>query len=223
MNKFQTLSAIALSMLFTSTAFAGNDTYEVTITNLTKSIFFTPIMVASHKQSVNLFELGHQASDEISAVAEGGDTSGLAALFTGNKDQVFSAGPLDKGLSVTVMVENVARKSKITIASMLLPTNDGFVARTIHLPRGNHSKTVYLRAYDAGTETNDENCMNIPGPQCHGAPFSPEDDGEGFVHIHSGIHGVGDLSAAMYTWNNPVLKVTINKVKKSHGDYQDDE
>lgn len=213
MNKLKLLPVIALSMLFSFTASASNVKYEVTITNITKSIFFTPIMVASHKQAVPLFSLGQPASDEILAVAEGGDTSGLAALFTGNHDQILGAGPLDKGQSVTVMLDASSNVNKITIASMLLPTNDGFVAKSIHLPRGSHEKVVFLRAYDAGTETNDELCVNIPGPQCHGAPFSPEDSGEGFVHVHSGIHGIGDLSASMYTWNNPVLKVAIKKVR----------
>jgi hypothetical protein len=61
--------------------------------------------------------------------------------------------------------------------------------------------------------TNDEACASIPGPQCGGAPFSPNDSGEGFVYVHSGIHGIGDLSASQYSWNNPVLKVTIKRLK----------
>jgi len=210
MNKLTSYSAIALSLLFASSAYAGAK-YEVTVTNLTKNVFFTPIMVASHRKSVDLFELGEPASEAILRVAEGGDTAQLAAMFTGIKDQVQSAGPLDKGQSATVMFEDVARKGKVTVASMLLPTNDAFVAKSINLPRGYSSKTVLLRAYDAGTETNDEFCASIPGPQCGGVPFSPEDNGEGFVHVHSGIHGVGDLSASEYTWNNPVLKVTIKR------------
>ena len=212
MNKFTSFSSIALSLLFASSAYAGGAKYEVTVTNLTKSIFFTPIMVASHKKSVNLFELGAPASDAISRTAEGGDTSQIAAIFQGKKDKVLSAGPLDKGESSTVVFENADRRGKISIASMLLPTNDAFVARSIHLPRGHQTKTVFLKAYDAGTETNDELCGNIPGPQCGGVPFSPEDEGEGFIHIHSGIHGIGDLNASMYTWNNPVMKVTIKRM-----------
>lgn len=161
---------------------------------------------------MNLFDLGEPASEAISRVAEGGDTSQLAAMFTGRRDKVLSAGPLAKGNSSTVIFEDIARNGKITIASMLLPTNDAFVAKSIDLPRGQQTKTVFLRAYDAGTETNDELCSNIPGPQCGGLPFSPEDAGEGFTHVHSGIHGIGELNASEYTWNNPVLKVTIKKI-----------
>ncbi len=35
---------------------------------------------------------------------------------------------------------------------------------------------------------------------------------EGYVHIHRGIHGVGDLVAAVHDWRNPVAKITITKV-----------
>jgi len=212
MNKLISISAIALSLLAATSATASETKYEVTVTNLTKSIFFTPVMVAAHRQSVELFDLGEPAPEAISRVAEGGDTSQLAAMFTGRRDQVLSAGPLPKGTSSTVVFEDISRRGKITVASMLLPTNDAFVAKSINLPRGYQTKTVFLKAYDAGTETNDELCSNIPGPQCGGAPFSPEDTGEGFTYVHSGIHGIGELNASEYTWNNPVLKVTIKRV-----------
>jgi hypothetical protein len=36
---------------------------------------------------------------------------------------------------------------------------------------------------------------------------------EGYVHIHSGIHGIGDLEPAQADWNNPVAIVKIQRVK----------
>jgi len=215
MNTLKSLSLLLLSMVFASAANAGGAKYQVTITNLTKSISFTPIMVAAHHQNVKLFELGNVASDAVSSVAEGGDTSGIAAMFTHPYDQVSSTGGLlNAGQSATVNFEGVGRNARFTIASMLLPTNDAFVAAQSVKPSKNRSaKTYYLRAYDAGSETNDELCSSIPGPQCGGEPFSPNDNGEGFVYVHSGVHGIGDLSAAQYSWNNPVLKVTIQRVK----------
>jgi len=211
---FKSVSLLVLTSVFATSAYAGGAKYEVTVTNLTKSIAFTPIMVAAHHQNVPLFELGSQASDAVSAVAEGGDTSGIAAMFTNPYDQVSStAGLLMAGQSATVSFEGLGRHSRFSVASMLLPTNDAFVAAQSVRPPKRGSKTFYLRAYDAGTETNDELCSSIPGPQCGGEPFSPNDSGEGFVYVHSGIHGIGDLSASQYTWNNPVLKVTITRVK----------
>ncbi|MCH6583458.1 MAG: hypothetical protein E2O37_00035 [Proteobacteria bacterium] len=74
---------------------------------------------------------------------------------------------------------------------------------------------VYSPAYDAGSETNDESCANIPGPPdgCTGAGVSPDDDGEGYVHIHAGIHGISDLIAADRDWRNPVARITIRRSK----------
>ena len=218
MNKLRslckTISLLVFASVFTTSAYAGSAKYEVTVTNLTKSVAFTPIMVAAHHKKVPLFQLGSEASDAVSAVAEGGDTSGLAAMFTHPYDQVSStAGLLMAGQSATVSFEGLGRHARFTLASMLLPTNDAFVAaQSVKAPRRG-ANTYYLRAYDAGTETNDELCSSIPGPQCGGEPFSPNDNGEGFVYVHSGIHGIGDLSASQYSWNNPVLKVTIKRVK----------
>ncbi len=215
MKYIQVLTLVALSMVFTNYAQAGHANYEVTVTNITKSIVFTPIMVAAHHDNIQLFELGQPASDAIAAAAEGGDTSGVAAMYSNPSDQVMStAGLLAAGDSATVTFSGISPRSKFSIVSMLLPTNDAFIAaQSVSAPRGHKSVTLYLRAYDAGSETNDEYCVNIPGPQCGGEPFSPNDGGEGFVFVHSGIHGIGDLSASQYSWSNPVLKVTIKRIK----------
>ncbi len=67
---------------------------------------------------------------------------------------------------------------------------------------------------DAGSEPNDESCANIPGPQCNnGQGSSPTTSGEGFIHVHAGIDGVGDLTAADYDWRNPMASVTVRKVR----------
>jgi hypothetical protein len=215
------LLALATAMVVSSAAHANYhsmNVYEVTVTNITKSINFTPVMVAAHKRNVNFFDVGESASAALERVAEGGDTSQIAALFTGSADEVLTAaGPniplLQAGESSTVTFESRLRAPKFSIASMLLPTNDAFAAReSIKLPRGKKQKTVYIRAYDAGTEENDESCANIPGPTCGGTPFSDEaSSDEGFVYVHNGIHGIADLEASKYTWNNPVMKVTIRR------------
>jgi hypothetical protein len=36
---------------------------------------------------------------------------------------------------------------------------------------------------------------------------------EEYVHIHSGIHGIGDLDPAEFDWRNPVATIRIQKVK----------
>ncbi|MGH8621200.1 MAG: hypothetical protein ACRET3_03595 [Burkholderiales bacterium] len=40
----------------------------------------------------------------------------------------------------------------------------------------------------------------------------PEGDEEGYVHIHAGIHGIGDLPPEVRDWRNPVARVAIRRV-----------
>jgi len=100
-----------------------------------------------------------------------------------------------------------------SVVSMLVNTNDALVVvDSLKLPsHSGESVKTYAIAYDAGTETNDEMCAHIPGPACGGAGGSPDDDGEGFVHVHRGLQGVGDLDAAQQDWLNPVAVVTVTR------------
>ena len=212
------ISASACSLLLISPLSSADEeekTYQVSITNLTYSINFTPILVSSHRKGVSILELGSAASDDLTAIAEGGDIAPLAATLTANPkvvDVQHSAGLLGPGQTVVVEVSAEHGAKRISLASMMLPTNDGFIAlNSVKAPK-HGTATYYSPGYDAGTETNDEWCANIPGPTCMGAGPSPLDDGEGFIHINRGIHGIGDLSADVYDWRNPVAKITITRV-----------
>ena len=214
------VGAMLLSgLIASSTALAsGPATYHVTITNLTHSINFTPILVASHRRPVSIFELGAPASKELTAIAEGGDTS-LLATTLGKDPQVVdvqsSAGLLYSGDSVTVVVTASHGAKRISLASMMLPTNDGFIALdSVKAPK--RGSVIYFSpGYDGGTEPNNEWCIYIPGPTCggEGPSLGENPDDEGYVHIHRGIHGVGDLSPAIYDWRNPIAKVTITRIR----------
>lgn len=57
--------------------------FEVTVTNLTQGQRFTPILVATHKQGLKLFELGRASSPQLEILAEDGDTAPLTALLLG--------------------------------------------------------------------------------------------------------------------------------------------
>jgi len=210
--------AAASALMVTTAAQASNKYYEVTVTNITQGVVFTPIMVASHKHGVKLFELGGSASNGLEHIAESGNTVPLSdeLIATGKTLDIATAdGVLFPGDSLTLTVKTDKRHSHVSVASMLVPTNDAFFAvNGLHGPRGKRSKTVYSPAYDAGTENNDELCANIPGPPfaCTGEGYNSE-GGEGFVHIHPGIHGNGDLSEDSYDWRNPVAKITIRRIK----------
>lgn len=189
--------------------------YEVTITNITRGSFFTPVLVASHRPGVELFTLGQAASEELAALAEGGDIMPLEQTLLSNSNVVgtgHSDGLLGPGHSVTVRVP-AGNANQISLAAMILPTNDGFIALNgVAIPRSG-SQTFIVNGYDAGSEPNDELCQSIPGPDCGGEGGSPGAGGEGFVHIHAGIHGIGDLQAAEYDWRNPMASVTVQKIR----------
>ena len=212
------LTAAAVSGLLMSSTAATADgpaSYHVTVTNITNSINFTPILVASHRKGVSLYELGSAASDELTAIAEGGDIAPLSAVLQDDPrvaDVQDSGDLLGPGESVTVTVSATHGAHNISMASMMLPTNDGFIAlNSVKAPR-HGTVTYYSPGYDAGTEPNDELCISIPGPTCGGEGPSPGAGGEGYVHINRGIHGIGDLPPDVYDWRNAVAKITISRV-----------
>jgi Spondin_N len=204
------------------------------VTNLTRGQRFTPILVATHKEGVRLFELGSPASAQLRTLAEEGDTGPLASLLLSMpevKDVVTSTPPppasnlIDPGESITLRVETSVAFDHVSVAAMLIPTNDGFFALNgVEGPRENSELTLFSPAYDAGTERNDESCGSIPGPgfiECGGAGGGAmiEGDEEGYVHIHAGIHGAGgglptsNLNASLRDWRNPVAKITIRRIR----------
>ncbi len=207
-------------------AFADDDSrgreYAVTVTNLTNDQQFTPLLVASHREGVALFTLGDAASPELATLAEEGNTAPLTTLLLSNPDvkEVTTAGPLlDPGASRTVTIPVRGNFNHISVAAMLIPTNDAFFAvNGVEAPHGKGTLTVYSPAYDSGSEINDETCANIPGPhfdECGGPGTggAPSGGEEGYVHIHRGIHGIGDINAGERDWRNPVAKITIERVR----------
>jgi len=212
------LMFLFLTALLGSAAALADDSaerrYAVTVTNITSNQTFTPLLVATHRHSVSFFQVGEAASEEIVAIAEGGDIGPLASLLISRPDKVYatadSGGLLGPGHSVTVEISASKKFNRVSLVGMLIPTNDTFVAlNSVALPRYYASHTV--PAYDAGSEYNDELCANIPGPVCGGAGPSDE-DGEGFIHTSPGIHGIGDLEASAYDWRNPVARISIKRV-----------
>jgi hypothetical protein len=229
MKPFATAIAVmtlgAVGAMPTTAAFASEGhawqghhqrTYEVTITNLTEGESFTPFLVVSHRSGHPLFTLGQPASAELTALAEGGDTAPLASALSSMASvgsMATSSGLLAPGKSVTIDIKAGGRFDHLSLAAMMVPTNDGFVSvQNVALPQGRHTRAVAGPAYDAGTEANDELCAHIPGPVCGGEGVSQGITGVGYVHIHSGIHGIGDLSPALYDWRNPVARVVIRAV-----------
>ena len=100
---------------------------------------------------------------------------------------------------------------------------DTFVAvNRVKLPSSGAVQQL-VPAYDAGTEYNDQNCANIPGPVCGGEGNSPgpNEDDEGFVHIGNGMHELGAedemgnriIDPKTYDWRNSVARITVRRMK----------
>lgn len=192
--------------------------YRITIANLTLGQIFSPPLLVTHQPEVRLFEAGEPASDQLALLAEGGDAVPLQDLLgtlAGVQDSVVAGGPVPPAGSITLDIDGVPLRGRLSAASMLVHTNDAFLALDgVPLPfhRG-ETATYFAIAYDAGSELNEEFCEAIPGPACNGDGASPEAGGEGFVFVHPGVSGIGELMPADYDWRNPVAKVVIKRVK----------
>ena len=219
--------AVVLGLVSAFAAMANDDDdqwaaarYEVKITNLTRGQQFTPILATSHKASVRLFEVGQPASAELAILAEEGNTAPLAAALAGNSgvgSVVAGNGLTNPGATTTLIVQGRNGFARLSVAAMLIPTNDAFFAvNSVKLPRGDDVLILTVPAYDAGSERNDELCASIPGPnfvECGGSGGGgAPGGGEGFVHIHAGMHGIGSFKAADRDWRNPVARITVRRL-----------
>ena len=210
--------------LFSVNGYADRDGgyYKVTITNITSGQTFTPSIVLNHKKDVRLFTPGSPSGTSLATLAESGNTGPLSTMMSMNPkvaNIATSDGLLGPGESTDVNLQRTGGFHYISLAAMMIPTNDGFIALNgVMAPKG-HKSVMYLSpAYDAGTELNDELCANIPGPYCGGTGLS-EENGEGYVHIHAGIHGIADVPDDIFDWRNPVARVVIERV----GGHDDDD
>ena len=204
----------------------------IEVHNLTQGIYFTPILISAHTPEASLFEVGEAASMELQTMAEGGDISGLAGIVAsvdGNNAEVQGelTGP---GMTRNFTLSTDDNNTALSVVAMMLPTNDGFIGLdNWAIPTEAGTYTVYLNAYDAGTEANDE-IRGSGAPGEAGMPVPPpldpllgnggagvtETETNGSVHIHRGNlgdslpdGGTSDIHSTVQRWLNPVAKVTI--------------
>ena len=194
--------------------------YTVTITNQTHGQLFAAPLAVSHTKQVRLFTVGEPAGAALAAIAEGANTGPLVEMLQPSADvgDVVRADlfppKMDPGTSATLTIMAGGDFKWISIVGMLNPTNDGFFAvQGVKIRKDFKPVVIDANAYDAGSEPNDELCPNIGGGFCVGQGPSPEAGGEGFVHVHPGIHGEGDLRRKNFDWRNPVAKISIQRAE----------
>jgi hypothetical protein len=195
----------------------ADEKIEVTITNLTRAQPLSPPVVASHRANgPQLFVAGQPASPELATLAQDAINGPLVNLLSADPrvgDVQQGAAPIPPGGSASVVVDAPGFVRLVSLASMLVNTNDAFIAiQDVAVPR-HEVITLFVPAWDAGSEVNDEDCANIPGPACGDTDQSGQSEG-GFVHIHNGVHGSPDLDPAVYDWRNPVARIDIRRARR---------
>lgn len=213
-------AAIAVGAVFTSPVIRADEGgmrhYAVTITNITRGQILAPAAVIAHDEGYKLFNLGSPVSPELAMLAEEGSPAALLGAAS-NMPSVYrvvaGSDVILPGASQTIEIETSGKFSDISVAAMLVSTNDGFMAvRGLHAPRRGEV-TVEAEAYDAGSEANSESCAFVPGPPC-GSHVHDSSPAEGYVHVHAGIHGIGGLTPSMHDWRGAVAQVEIKRIDK---------
>lgn len=125
--------------------------------------------------------------------------------------------------SLTFDITAGADANRLSLAVMLICTNDGFTGlEGIKLPGGFSAVTYTPAGYDAGTEANNEQFTQIVDP-CQaigplpGSPSIPNGNGRvatsDVIRHHPGIQGGGDLLIAAHGWRDPVARITVQRMK----------
>ncbi len=194
--------------------------YEVTVQNLTQGQPLSPVAVVLHGDAT-LWSVGEAASEPLEVLAEGGDNSGFI-----DDDSFYAtvsgAGPIGPGnsesVTVTVMDQDA---SFMTVATMLVNTNDAFVGITGHSLaelEPNETMTMKLPALDAGTEANSEVAGTIPGPADGGEGYNSARDDSGVVSFHPGVVSADDgltmsVLTSAHRFDNPAAIVTVTRIE----------
>lgn len=193
--------------------------YEVTLTNITRGQIFSPAVVYTHTRAMKpLFMPGQPASPEVAGVAEDAMLDPLVESLSNSanvrKVAVLTGaeGPILPGETATIIIEGSHWASQVSLMGMLVSTNDAFYGINGARAPMAGSKAYQLPAYDAGSEANTERCEHIPGPPCGHGGVRVTEGAEGYVHIHAGIHGIGDLEPTEADWNNPVALLKVRKL-----------
>jgi len=200
---------------------ATTQTYRVTVENLTENQTLTPAVVATHERSFRLFTRNRPASSGLQQLAENGGVPVLVDELTANSAvvdvAVAGSEPIAPGQGASVLVTTAGRANRISVAAMLICTNDGFAGVSGARAPGNRGETArYGNAYDAGTEINTQLFADLVPPcsnfETGTGTSDPALAENGTVKRHAGITDSGDLSPATHGWENPVIKVTIERV-----------
>ena len=159
-------------------------------------------------------------------MAEGGDNTALLAeadadaMVTVTGSGTAPIGPAGSETVTVELLESALPGLRISIATMLVNTNDAF-SGVDGMQVGNMAVGDVLDkrsiAYDAGTEADSEQAATIPGPAGGGEGFNAaRDDQADRVSMHSGVVSGDDGFATsdlteQHRFDNPVVQIRIER------------
>jgi hypothetical protein len=201
--------------------------FEITVTNTSDDTVYpgvlTPVLWATHSDAASFFTAGEAASEGMESLAEDGDAStmltslqGLIGSGVGDAGVADNGGgPLTPGDSVTFTLSPDATNRYFSMASMVVPSNDTFVAfpsSGIELLDGSDMRRAtvdledeiasMLTAWDAGTELNQCGAAGRDQAPRQASPDTGEDEGGAVVRMPpDGVY--------TYPRMGDVLRVTV--------------
>ncbi|MDA0680147.1 MAG: spondin domain-containing protein [Proteobacteria bacterium] len=202
--------------------------FDITVSNLTNAQPLSPIAVIGHRAGYTVFTIGDAANPGLEEMAEGGDNTALLAEAAADAAVVVTgsgAAPIGPAGSETVTINLLDSERQgllLSVGTMLVNTNDAFSglssAAIGAMAVGDISSFDGV-AYDAGTESDSESAIHIPGPAGGGEGFnSARDDQVDRVAMHAGIVSQNDGLATsdlteQHRFDNPVLRVRIERTQ----------
>ena len=171
---FKSLLALTLFMTCTFPGLVVAAELRVQITNLTQGMAFIPRLLVAHTDRIDLFEAGSPATTPLTWMAEAGvirrnQNATAAAAEATFEDYLQNSSRTDQNrwsiredllAPATASAEHTFDTGEFTnlsMVAMLTPTNDAFTGLdSWPIPTTPGTYVLYLNAYDAGTEANDE-------------------------------------------------------------------
>ena len=228
------LPVAAAGVLALAAGTADAASLRITVTNFSASggLSLTPVYGAFHNGSVDLFDVGGSASAGVETLAELGvfmggpdtlaaertaiqaDSQGVPGIFGTD----FGPGTVDPGetASVDVVVADAATNRFFTFVSMLVPSNDTFIAnddpQALEVFDANGAfngplsfDVTSANIFDAGTEDND---------LTNGPAFVGGVDATGGAETLNGLialsTGIGDIPNGFAGLAGPIVAAAAN-------------
>lgn len=209
-------TALLASLLAATAAAAPQDRVAISFENLAPSMgtFATPVWVGLHDGTFDIWTGGQPAAgpgsplgtDGLERLAEDGTTGPIASTFltsfpSGVETTVFGPnGPIapgDRAFTSLLVDPNAPTSRYLSFASMVIPSNDAFVANgspvahPLYDSAGNFvfDDFIETEVLDAGTEVNDE----LPVNTAFFGQMAPNTGVEenGVVSVHGGFNPRG--------------------------------